>query len=40
MNDSSTKVMKVICGNDKILKRFNIDTSFNNFDVNIKMLEK
>ena len=32
--------MTVLCGNDKLLKRHNIDLEFNNFNMNMKSLER
>ena len=34
------KPLTVLCGNDKLMKRFNIDLDFNNFRLNIDSLEK
>jgi len=34
------KQMTVLCGNDKLLERFNIDLDFNNFRLNMESLEK
>lgn len=30
----------MLCGNDKLLKRHNIDLEFNNFNMNMKSLER
>ena len=36
----SGRTIKVLCGNDKLMDRYNIDLEFNNFRMNMQSLEK
>lgn len=40
IKNSSNETVKVLCGNDKLMERHNVDLEFNNFRMNMQSLEQ
>lgn len=38
--DDCEEKMKVLCGNDKLMERYEVDLDFNNFKLNMQSLER